>query len=65
MNIALKVLYVGAAVLAAVALTLGSYDYFSGAQGERNLLVDILLPLGMLIVVLLLYRRRKAELESG
>lgn len=65
MNIALKILYVGAALLAGIAFLLGSYDYLSDTEGQRNVLVDILLPLGMLIVVILLYRRRKREFDSG
>lgn len=65
MNVALKILYVGAALLAVVALLLGSYDYFFEREGKGNLLVDVILPLGMLVVVVLLYRRRKRELEAG
>lgn len=64
MPTALKILYGGAALLAVIALVLGSVDYFAASTDERSLLVDIVLPLGMLIVVALLYRRRKSELES-
>jgi hypothetical protein len=64
MSIALKSLYIGASVLAVIALIIGSYEYFLQANEQRSLLVDVLLPLGMLVVVVLLYRRRKGEFEK-
>ncbi len=65
MTLALKVLYVGASVLALIALVLGFYDYTVAPDDQRNLLFDIVLPLGMLIVIVVLYRRRKGELEGS
>jgi hypothetical protein len=64
MGMALKSLYVGASALAVTALVIGSYDYFLQPNEQRSLLVDVLLPLGMLVVVVLLYRRRKGEFEK-
>lgn len=64
MSIGLKSLYIGASILAVVALIIGSYEYFLQTNEQRSLLVDVLLPLGMLVVVVLLYRRRKGELEK-
>ena len=64
MNVALRSVYIGAAVLAAIALIIGTYEHFILADEQRNLVVDILLPLGMFVVVLLLYRRRKGEFEE-
>ena len=65
MTTGLKILYLGGAVLAAVALVWGSYDYFVGARESRSLLGDVIVPLGALVVILFLYRRRKADLEQG
>ncbi len=65
MTTGLRILYVGAAVLAVVALLLGSYDYFVTAGESRSLLSDVLVPLGAFIVIVFLYRRRMADLEGG
>lgn len=64
MNLALKALYVGASTLAVIALLLGIYDHFVHVDEQGSVLVDLVLPLGMLVVILLLYRRRKSELEG-
>jgi hypothetical protein len=65
MTTGLKVLYIGGAVLAAVALLGGSYDYFVVAREGRSLVGDVIVPLGAFVVILVLYRRRKADLEQG
>lgn len=65
MTTGLKVLYIGGAVLAAVALIWGSYDYFVAARPGRSLIGDVIVPLGAFVVILFLYRRRKADLEQG
>lgn len=65
MTTSLKVLYIGGAALALVALFIGSYGYFVTAADSRNLVYDVLVPLGAFVVIVLLYRRRQADLQGG
>lgn len=60
----LKILYIGAAILAMFAILLGSYDFFVVAGEERSLISDVLIPLGAFVVIVFLYRRRKADLQG-
>lgn len=63
MTTGLRVLYIGGAILAAMAILLGSYDYFVVAAEGSSLIADVLVPLGAFIVIVFLYSRRKADLE--
>lgn len=65
MTTGLKVLYIGGAVLAAVALLWGSYDFFVVEREGRSLVGDVIVPFGAFVVILFLYRRRRADLEQG
>lgn len=60
----LRFLYIGGAILASIALVLGTYDYIVVADESRSFISDIILPLGALVVIVFLYRRRKADLEG-
>lgn len=60
----IKALYIGAAVLAVVSFLLGGYAYFIASAPDASLVVDVIVPLGIFVVLVLLYRRRKADLES-
>lgn len=64
MTTGLRILYVGGAILAAAAVLLGSYDYFVVREDSRGLVSDVLVPLGAFVVIVFLYGRRKADLES-
>ena len=64
MTTGLKILYIGAAALALVAILIGSYAYFVAADESRSLVSDVLVPLGAFIVIVILYRRRMADLQG-
>lgn len=61
----LKLLYIGGAALAVVALLLGAYEHLFTSRPSASLATDILLPLLMLVVIGALYLRRKRELPDG
>ena len=64
MTTRLRYLYFGAAILAVTAVFMGTYDYFVVANESRSIVGDVLVPLGALIVIVILYRRRRADLEG-
>lgn len=64
MTTRLRYLYFGASILAVTAVLMGTYDYLVVAGESRSIVADVLVPLGALIVVVILYRRRKADLEG-
>lgn len=60
----LKAVYIGAAVLAVVAFLLGFYDYVVAGNPAASFGGDVFLPLAVLVIVVLLYLRRKREMEA-
>lgn len=61
---ALKIVYMGVAALAAAVFAAGLFHVLSGGDQTSELGRDVLLPLAIFGIVILLYRRRKRELEA-
>ena len=61
---ALKFIYMGVAALAAAAFVVGLFDLLTGGNESSELGRDVLLPLAIFGIVILLYRRRKREMEE-
>ncbi|MEX0746946.1 MAG: hypothetical protein WD275_03025 [Rhodothermales bacterium] len=61
---ALKFIYIGVAILAAAAFAVGLFDVLLGADERSELGRDVILPLAIFGIVILLYRRRKREMEA-
>ena len=59
----LRIIYLAVAALAALAFLIGAYEAATGREGF-DWFRDFLIPGAILVVVVLLYRRRKRDLDA-
>lgn len=60
----LKLVYIGGATLASIALLIGFYEYVIARRESASFASDVFLPLTVLVVIAALYLRRKRQMEG-